>query len=145
MQPIVYKIRLDAGKPGSQASIFVKQGDVKSRQLSIYLYNNSIPYKIVEGVTVVLRAVKPDLTIVYDDCEISGSIIKHLMTTQMLAVPGTVNCELTVYGANGEVLFSPQFDVYVEDTLFSDEVVESSSEFNALTEAIAQMTALKNQ
>lgn len=145
MQPIIYKIRLDAGKPGSQAFIHVKQGDIKSRQLSIYLYNNSVPYKIENGVTAVLRAIKPDLTLVYDDCEISGNIIKHPMTAQMLAVPGTVNCELTLYGAGGEVLFTPQFDVYVSDTLLSDDDIVSSNEFSALTAAMTEMTALATQ
>jgi len=141
VQPIIYHIRLDAGKPGSQASIHVKQGESRSRQLSIYLYNNSVPYKIENGVTAVLRAIKPDLTLVYDDCEISGNIIKHLMTAQMLAVPGTVNCELTLYGAGGEVLFTPQFDVYVSDTLLSDDDIVSSNEFSALTAAMTEMTA----
>jgi len=145
MQPIIYKIRLDAAKGGSQASIHVKQGETNSRQISMYLYNGSVPFEITEDVTVVLRAVKPDETILYDDCTVNGNIITHMIPAQMMAVSGTVHCELTVYGAENEVLFSPQFDVFVEDTLFTDERIESTDEFNALTVAMNQMTALKNQ
>ena len=143
--PIIYKLQLDCEKPGSQACIYAKQGDTRSRQLSITLHQNSVPYKIAEGTSVVIRAVKPDVTIVYDDCDIEGNTIKHLVTEQMLAVIGSVHCELTIYGSSGEVLFSPEFDIYVQGTAVSDDVITSTSEFNALASAMAAAEEYKTK
>lgn len=139
LTPIIYKIHLDCGKSGNQASIYVKKGDVKTWQLSIFLYNNSIPYELAEDATVVLRAVKPDGTLVYNDCTISGNIIKHLMPAQMMTATGTVECELDVYGSDNEVLFSPEFSAYISDVLASDDDVVSSSKFSALTAAMTNI------
>ena len=145
MNPINYKIRLDCGKAGSQACVYVKQGDVKSRELSIFLYNNAAPYEIAEGVSAVLRAVKPDGTLVYADCTINGNVVKHLLTPQLLAAAGTAQCELTVYGSGGEVLFSPGFDVYVESPQLSDDAILSTDEFSALSAAMAEANAYKTK
>ena len=143
LTPITYKIRLDCGKSGSQASIYVKKGDVKTRQLSIFLYNNSVPYEIADGATVVLRAVKSDGTLVYSDCVISGNIIKKVMPAQMMAASGTVQCELDVYGTDNQVLFTPEFNLYVAEPLTSDDDIVSSDEFSALTAAMTSLGALE--
>lgn len=142
MQPIIYKIRLDAGKPGSQARIHVKQGEAKSRLLSVYLCYGSVPYIIKPGATAIIHAVKPDATEIYNDCEISGDVINYLMDPQMLAAPGSVNCELSIFGPDGEVLFSPEFEVLVSDKLSNDEEIVSSDEFSALTTAMSEAAGL---
>lgn len=142
MQPIIYKIRLDAGKPGSQARIHVKQGEAKSRLLSIYLCNGSVPYIIKPGATAIIHAIKPDATEIYNDCAISGDVITYLMDTQMLAAPGSVKCELSIFGPDGEVLFSPEFEVLVSDKLSNDEEIVSSDEFSALTAAMSEAAGL---
>ena len=114
---VKYQIRLDVSRPGSQALVSVKQGDVKTRQLVIRLTNQSYPYELPEGETVVLRAVKPDETVIFNECAVEGNIIRHTMSEQMLAVTGMVKCELNIYGEEGEILYSPFFEVYVEGTL----------------------------
>ena len=96
MNEIIYRLRLDCSKPGTQASVYVKKGDIKSRKLSISLYNGSTPYDVPDGCSVVLRAKKPDATIVYDDCTLSGNVVTHLLTSKAVEVSGTVRCELTM-------------------------------------------------
>ena len=145
MNEIIYRLRLDCSKPGTQASVYVKKGDIKSRKLSISLYNGSTPYDVPDGCSVVLRAKKPDATIVYDDCTLSGNVVTHLLTSKAVEVSGTVRCELTIYGPDNEVLFSPWFNLYVTDPLYDDDDVISSSEFSALTAAMSTMTALANK
>ena len=142
MQPIIYKIRLDVTKPGSQARIFVKQGEVNSRQLSIYLCNRSVPCIIKPGTTAVIHAIKPDGTQIYNDCEVFGDVINYLMDPQMLAAPGAVKCELSIFGPDGEVLFSPEFEVYASDKMSNDDDIVSSDEFSALTGAMSEAAGL---
>ena len=145
MNEIIYRLRLDCSKPGTQASIYVKKGDIKSRKLSISLYNGSTPYEVPDGCSVVLRAKKPDATIVYDDCTVNGNVVTHLLTSKAVEVSGTVKCELTIYGPDSEVLFSPWFNLYVTDPLYEDDDVISTSEFSALTAAVSAMTSLANR
>ena len=115
MQPVNYHIRLDAGKPGSQAGIAVRRGDTKSRQITIFLYNESAPLELSSDMNVILTAKKADGTIVYTDCEVSGNAVTKLIPAQMTAAAGTVRCELSIYDGGNQLLYSPEFDVFVED------------------------------
>ncbi len=144
MDTVRYEVKLDVGKPGNQATIYVKEGDTRSREIVAYLYNGAGKYTITGDATVVLRAIKPDDTIVYNDCEVSGNVITHVMTQQTLLAPGIVKCEYTIYGDGGAVLYSPYFEINVGDTLYGDDTVESTNEFSALVEAMGELKALEN-
>lgn len=145
MNPVVYKIRLDALKAGCQTSIIVKHNDTKSRKLRVMLYVGSEPYELTDGLTAVFRAIKPDGNEIYNYCTIEGSEISVMLTTQTINVTGVVKAEIELYGANGERLMSPGFDIYVEATRTDDEGVESSNEYTALTELMSSAsTAIEN-
>lgn len=136
MQPVDYRLRLDTTRPGSQAQIYVKKDDVLTRRLAIQLVSGSSAYPIEEAAEVTMRGVKPDGTVVFASCEIENGLILHTITQQTMAVAGRVNCELNVYGEGGLVMTAPEFDIYVQGTLYGDDVVESADEFSALTDAI---------
>lgn len=133
MERVVHKIRLDLGKMGSQASICVSQGDVKSRKIMFLLYNGSVPYEITDNLKITLSATKPDGTVLYDDASflINGNVITYLMHEQLTAVAGAVNCELVITDSNG-VLYSPKFDVYVQEVLITASDITSTNEFTQL-------------
>lgn len=145
MNPIEYKLPLDVTKGRSQGQLIVKEGDVRTREIIASLYNGRKAIELTDGITAVMRAIKPDETLIYDDCEINGNTIRHLMPEQMLVVPGTVRCEITIYGAGGELLYSPFFEVVVEKNLYGDEEIESTSEFSALTKAMSDVQALEDE
>lgn len=145
MIPVLYKFRLDVAKMGSQACIYVKKGDVQSRQLQIYLHNGTAPYIVADGTAVVLRAVKPDDTVIFNDCTADGNVVSHLLTLQETAVAGVLKCELNIYGADNEVLFAPEFDVVVTEPQVEDSIIESSSEFSALTSALSDALEYRNK
>ena len=94
-------------------------------------------YRIAPGTTAVLRAKKPDGTVLFNSCPIEGQTVVYRTTTQTTAVPGILECELTLYGGAGKQLTSARFRAIVEDTLYSDSEVESEDEFTALAAAIA--------
>ena len=136
-------IRLDVGKPGSQARIYVKDGDTNSRQIVAHLYHNGKPYELDENTRVVLRATKPDGTVVFDSCKVVGNTVQHVLSSQTIAVTGDIACEFTVYGTDNDVLFSPFFDISVSETLYSDNEIESTNEFTALTHAMSDLNTLE--
>ena len=142
MRKVEHRMRLDLLKGGNQGYIRVKRGENGARRLTIALYMNSVPYISDSGTTVTFRAVKPDATKLFNTAAITDNIVTVTLTTQTVAVLGTVKCELTMYGTNNEVLYSPQFDIVVEDYLYSDNAIESTDEYTELTEVLNEAKTL---
>lgn len=139
MRKVEHRLRLDLLRGGNQGYIRVKRGENGARRLAIALYMHSVPYMADAGTTAVFRAIKPDNTKLFNSATITDNVVTVGLTTQTVAALGTVRCELSIYGTNNELLYSPQFDIIVEDYLYSDTAVESTSEYTELTEAISNV------
>ena len=139
MRKVEHRLRLDLLRGGNQGYIRVKRGENGARRLAIALYMHSVPYMADAGTTAVFRAIKPDNTKLFNSATITDNVVTVELTTQTVAALGTVRCELSIYGTNNELLYSPQFDIIVEDYLYSDTAVESTSEYTDLTEAISKV------
>ena len=144
MEPVESRIKLDVTKPGTQAVVYVKQGDTQSRQINIYPYAYTYPFEISEVSSAVLRARKPDNTVLFNACDIKSDHIEYMITNQTISAPGTVECEVTLYSISGQVLATPRFSIEIEDILCSDNEIESTDEFTALDEAIKKASNVKN-
>ncbi len=143
MHSIPYDLRLDVGRMGSQAAVTVARRDRRARLLRVRLFSGANPVPLAGDMLAVLRGLKPDGEILYNDCALNGNAIEQAMTDQMMAAVGLVECELTLYGADGLVLTTPRFDVYVTDTLYADGVIESTDEYTGLTDAMTRLAALE--
>ena len=139
MRKVEHRLRLDLLRGGNQGYIRVKRGENGARRLAIALYMHSVPYMADAGTTAVFRAIKPDNTKLFNSATITDNVVTVGLTTQTVAALGTVRCELSIYGTNNELLYSPQFDIIVEDYLYSDTAVESTDEYTDLTEAISKV------
>lgn len=139
MRKVEHRLRLDLMRGGNQGYIRVKRGENGARRLAIALYMHSVPYMADAGTTAVFRAIKPDNTKLFNSATITDNVVTVELTTQTVAALGTVRCELSIYGTNNELLYSPQFDIIVEDYLYSDTAVESTGEYTELTEAISKV------
>lgn len=139
MRKVEHRLRLDLLRGGNQGYIRVKRGENGARRLAIALYMHSVPYMADAGTTAVFRAIKPDNTKLFNSATITDNVVTVGLTTQTVAALGTVRCELSIYGTNNELLYSPQFDIIVEDYLYSDTAVESTGEYTELTEAISKV------
>ena len=118
------------------------QGDTASRYVEIVLLNNNQAYTPPDGATAVIRATKPDGTIILNDCEIStDGTIKAELTAQMLAVCGNVRCQTSLYSSDGGILTSVPFIVKVVSKSANDAQIESGNEFNAIKDASDLATA----
>ena len=108
-----------------------------ARRVVFRLREDGRDYRIAPGTTAVFRAKKPDGTVLFNACTIDGQTVVYRTTTQTTAAPGLLECELTLYGGEGNQLTSARFRAIVEDTLYSDSEVESEDEFTALAQAVA--------
>lgn len=139
MRKVEHRLRLDLLRGGNQGYIRVKRGENGARRLAIALYMHSVPYMADTGTTAVFRAIKPDNKKLFNSTTITDNVVTVKLTTQTVAALGTVRCELSIYGTNNELLYSPQFDIIVEDYLYSDTATESTDEYTELTEAISKV------
>lgn len=98
------------------------------------------------GESIQLYAKKPDGTISYLACTLTGSQIECDFTNQMLALPGIVQVELQMIGGtsgNETEITTPIFCVKVNPSNVDDSAVESQDEFPALVTALAEIAELK--
>lgn len=98
------------------------------------------------GESIQLYAKKPDGTISYLACTLTGSQIECDFTNQMLALPGMVQVELQMIGGESGAeteITTPIFCVRVNPSNVDDSAVESQDEFPALVTALAELADLK--
>lgn len=129
-----YRFLLDVHEINSQISLSFKQGDT-GRGLYITLTENGDIFNIPQHCVAVFTALKPDGTIIFNDCEINGNEIVYTHTAQTAAVTGKVDCELRLYGAGNTLITSPHFTIFVHPTVYFDQI-ESKDEINTLTNLI---------
>ena len=98
------------------------------------------------GESIQLYAKKPDGTISYLACTLTGSQIECDFTNQMLALPGMVRVELQMIGGESGAeteITTPIFCVKVNPSNVDDSAIESQDEFPALVDALAEVEDLK--
>jgi len=116
-------------------SIQPKQGETAVRLLP-QLIDIGGPYDLTDT-TVKAIFVKPDRTISFLDCEIEddvNGIVSIILTNQVLAIPGKVNCEIQISGDKG-LAKSWTFSMLVQKSIGTAEI-ESSNELAVLDEAL---------
>ncbi len=137
MHDSIKRFSLDLHHSTANETVNVKCLDT-GRSIFITLLDGGLPYRLAEDCTVTLRARKPDGTVLYNGCTVEGGAVRYAITSQTVAQPGRVACELTLTGADGRVLTSPAFFLLVDDRVYSDSEVESTNEFSALAQSVAQ-------
>lgn len=146
MNRSVYNITLDLHDIVSQRELYAKRLD-NSRSIRITLQEGGKPYEISNDCTAVFTADKPDGTLLYNECRIDGSTIIYDITEETTTAVGRLNCEIKLYGSDGGLIItSPSFVIRTGDTVYNDgDVVDSTSEFSALTKLVTDATGLINE
>ena len=132
MNDSIKRISLDIHSTGSMETVNVKKGDT-ARKLIISLVDGGQPYIISEDCSAKFYGKKPDRTVLFNYCTIKDNTIIYNITGDTVAVEGRVNCEIMLIGADGKLITSPKFTINVFGTVYDDNAIESSNEFNALT------------
>lgn len=138
---ILKSFSLDFAKAPPLEYVFAKQGDQNSRILEITPLNNGVSYTIPAGTTARFGAKKPDGTQVLDDATIDNGKIYVTLSSQALAVSGTVTAEIALYGENDELLSSQHFYILVEAFAIDPEAVASSDEYKTFETALLELQA----
>lgn len=120
-----YRFPLDVQMHQAQVSVPVTLGDT-ARKLCISLTDGRKPYVIAEGCIATFNARKPDGNIIKNSCIIERNTIIYEFTEQTTNVEGVVNCDVTIYGVDGKVLYSPQFILVVDKKVVRDEAIPLS-------------------
>ena len=142
MDPSTFYLNLDIHQTRTQASLNLFQNDT-ARSISVTLYEDGQPYHISDECVAVLKAVKPDNTVIYNNCTTyADGTVTSPITAQMVAATGIILCQIDIYGRNGQVLASPRFSLFVESALLSDTVIMSTDEYSELAEKIVEVQAI---
>ena len=136
-----------ANKINMNSPINIKQNDANSHKFIINIFNSSLSHNLSDTTSRIYFK-KPDGTKVFLSCVLDGSInnkLSVLLTTQALTAIGSVACEITIYGTSGEIQTSFTFNFNVLENIRDDEVIESTNDFSALTDALAVVTTITNK
>jgi hypothetical protein len=99
----------------SQASVSAFQGDTAVR-LFINITDGGVPYVISDGCVAVLTGTKADGNKLEHRCAIlNSSTIQYDFNEQTSSCRGIVNCEIALYGADGNVITAPKFIIVVDE------------------------------
>ncbi|WWU63780.1 BppU family phage baseplate upper protein [Clostridium baratii] len=139
---LLKKVTLEINKEINR-KIKAKQNDT-ARYLLFTIVDNGVPFSL-QGKEVKVFAVKPDGKLVYNTCQITNSTngeTKLNLTSQMLAVPGTLKAELVISERN-EILSTIPFEIEVIKSLRDDSAIESTNEFSILFSKINEGQTLE--
>ena len=138
-------VTLDVSADNNHQFIKAKQGDKILRKLAISLLKDGVPF-IPSGVAKYsFRCEKPDATAVVLEGNGSGAPIKAeggvyivTLSEQCLCVAGRVVCDLAMSDSSGNVLSSADFVLDVAPMPNIGNLVNSSTEWERLNDAIEQ-------
>ncbi len=150
MAQVYNRLTLDVKKKNHDI-ITAVQHDASSRYLDINLIDNGVNINLT-GHEVRLYAKKPDQTEVYNNGQITNAAqgrVQIELTSQLLSKEGYVEAQVVIFKNNQQILSSLPFRIHVVKNLMSDNAIESSNEYGALTvlfqnlyEAHALMTTM---
>lgn len=141
---LYYPITVDLYKPYPLPLVEAQQNNIGRGVLVTLTAQGAVITPTGESIQ--LYAKKPDGTISYLACTLTGTQIECDFTNQMLALPGTVEVELQMIGGSPGAeteITTPIFCVKVNPSNVDDSAVESQDEFPALVTALAEVAELK--
>lgn len=120
----------------NQVLIHTVQGEVDSRKIEVFFTEQDGNNLNLSGKRVTFYATKPDGTKIYNDCNIEESSATITLTSQMLSVLGILECEFQIFDSNNLLLKVNGLKIIVTSKGDFSEAVESTSEYNALINAL---------
>ena len=124
------KIQLNIVPGGIIPSVNVSQNDI-GRVLQFELYDGSSAASITAGTTATIEGTKPDNHAFQYSATISGNVVTVNTVQQMVIVPGTVECTLTLT-YSGQVIGTALFFMEVERSGLDMNADVSDTELPAL-------------
>ncbi|HNW87259.1 MAG TPA: BppU family phage baseplate upper protein [Candidatus Limiplasma sp.] len=136
------RLSLDIGKPGQQDALYARKGDTRIYCLLIDLRDGAEEVTVPADAQVILTGTKPDGTVFTLNGLPQEGRAKAYLSAQALTVAGIVTCDLRIVSSDGSDLYSPSFDLIVENCVLPEDALESSSDFDALTTLYRQIRGM---
>lgn len=118
--------------------INVKQYDEKSRYLTIKCMDNGKFVKLDNYVSCSIKMMTPDSRAIFNTCEITeeGYVLVEF-TESMLYASGIGKAEIKIVNQSKQsVLSTMSFEVIIKASVYSDDTIIASDEFNALNDLL---------
>lgn len=138
MNASIYRISLDIQDAYAKVALDAKRGDV-GRQIRVTLTDGGVPYVISPECYVLFAATKPDGNKVLNICSVEDNTVIYKITEQTVAVIGTLQCEIQVFGSDNGHLTSACFDMNVHESA-ADADTTSEDEMDVLAQLISDAT-----
>lgn len=141
-----YTFSLDVNNALIAPPMLVKQGDTAT-VLNISLLDNFEPIDLTE-LSVKFAVQKPDGIISYqnmDAIEATTGKVTIIMKAQTLSVAGTASAELSIYGADNQVITMFAFDFDIDPIIDLSGAVIAGDELPLLTPVFSDITALQTE
>lgn len=135
-----FNISLDINSSNiRKTNIEVVEGDNSVYNFIITMYNGSNVQSLIsiDHSWIIFR--KEDGNVVQGACIAAtpnSGVLTYSLGTSEISFPGTVECELQLYGSSNQLITSSKFEFTVRDSLYSDDAFTSSSDYNAITTLI---------
>lgn len=124
------KIKLNMVPGGIIPVVHLSQNDI-GRVLQFELYDGATTASITTGTTATIEGTKPDRHAFQYDASVSGNVVTVNTVQQMVIVPGTVECTLTLT-YSGQVIGTALFFMEVERSGLDVNADVSNTELPAL-------------
>ena len=134
-----YHITLDLQSSQAAKALELHEKDTHCR-LHITLTQGGKEYVLSEGCQAVFTAKKPDGTAIFNDCTLESGSLFYDITPQTTAAVGELNCQLRLYGRDGQLLHSAAFSMVVHPgTVSDDDDIASMPEATALQQLLEKL------
>ena len=148
MNSSIYRFTLDMHSAQAQVSIPVMLGDT-GRTLRINLSDGSNPYAIADGCLAKLSIKRPTGSRLEEFCTIEGNttiVYPFSQNENTCAVEGIHDCDVTLYGLDGNIITSPRFSMVVSERVVkSDDIVITDTDRNEMDAILAEWASLRNE
>ena len=118
-------------------TLILNQGEINSRCIEA-TFNDVNEKMSLKNRQVTLYAQKPDGTFIFNNCDIDveQNTASVVITSQMVSAAGILYCEFQIFDSENSLLKVNGLKIIVSPNNDFSEAIESSSEYNALIEAI---------
>lgn len=146
---VTYKIILDFARPNKTKTIEIMQNDVRSRKVQLVLMNNGRPVDGTEIGRVIIKAYKPDETIIFAEANIvqkagvNTNVVEYTLPADAARIVGKSIYAAVIYETSLAQITSPEWYVNVTKQLYDEEDYISGNELSGFMQYVAQALEAK--
>lgn len=142
---ILRQISVDVAQVNRFQAIVAKQYDKNSRFLKVQLTNLENNIQVNSDCSVVINARREDGVAQAFSGEVNeDGTVTVPITEWMLALDGTVKCDISIMNGTEQVLTTTLFELDVQEAALDEESISGDEHYNVLVELIEEVQEVKD-